>query len=102
MYLSTVPPWSATISPNSRKAASTSRATTSGSVRSASDVKPTTSANRTVASLRSSTAVAVGDGAAPPRSAPHRPQNRCPSVIAAPHDGHPPAGSVAPHCPQNR
>ena len=41
-------------------------------------------------------------GVVPSRPEPHWPQNRCPSVTAAPHDGHPATGSVAPQCPQNR
>ena len=102
MYLSTVPPCWATMAPSSRKAVSTSRATTSGSVRSAREVKPTTSAKRTVASLRSSTPVGAARGEVPFRPAPHRPQNRWPSVTVAPHDGHPSTGSAAPHPPQKR
>ena len=75
--------------PARRKAASTIRATTSGSVRSANDVKPTTSANRTVASLRSSTgsASSARGGARPARPRTAR-RSAGPSAMAAPHDGH--------------
>src|SRR5439155_1071712 len=82
---------------------STTRATVSGSAFSASDVNPTTSANSTVASLRSSwVAAGAGGGVAssPARDAPHSPQKRKPSGLTKPHDGHP-AASPAPHWPQN-
>src|SRR5207302_502735 len=104
MYLSTVPPCSATTSAMRRKAASTVRATASGSVFSAIDVNPTTSANSTVANLRSPAAPAVGAGAgaASPRAEPHWPQKRCPGGLSNPQDGHGVPPSSVPHDPQNR
>ena len=72
MYLSTVPPWSATTVAMRRKAASTLPATASGSACSAMVVNPTTSANSTVASLRSSAGrmAATGAGRSPVRVVP--------------------------------
>ena len=99
MNLSTVPPWAATISPSCRKAVSTSWATTSGSVRSASEVKPTTSAKSTVASLRSSSRPTPASPPSP-SAVPHCPQNRCPSALAAPHVAQAATASALPHWPQ--
>ena len=60
VYLSTIPPCSSTSSAMRRKAASTRARHRLGSLRSANDVNPTTSANSTVASLRSSAAGRAG------------------------------------------
>src|SRR5438034_866905 len=86
-----------------RKAVSTVRATASGSVFSASVVKPTTSAKSTVASLRSPAegAARVGLTASPLSGAPQFPQKRCPSGLVKPHEGHPGAPSAVPQDPQN-
>src|SRR4051812_38528589 len=104
-YLSTVPPWLSTTSAMRRKAASTVRATASGSVFSDSDVKPTTSANRIVASLRSpgedvrlgAAALAVSSL----RREPHWPQKCWPRGLTKPHEGQPGVPSAVPQDPQN-
>src|SRR5436309_2856276 len=86
-----------------RKAASTVRATASGSVFSASVVKPTTSAKSTVASFRSPAegAARVGAPTSPLTGVPQLPQKRCPAGLAKPHEGHPGAPSAVPQDPQN-
>src|SRR5438874_8745323 len=86
-----------------RKAASTVRATASGSVFSASVVKPTTSAKSTVASLRSPAdgAARVGAPASPLSEAPQLPQKRCSAGLVKPHEGHLGAPSAVPQDPQN-
>src|SRR5207244_8696781 len=86
-----------------RKAASTVRATASGSVLSARDVKPTTSAKSTVASLRSPAdgAARVGATPSPLRAVPQFPQNRCPAGLAKPHAEQPPPPRAVPQDPQN-
>src|SRR5581483_613086 len=104
-YLSTVPPWFSTTSAMRRKAASTVRATASGSVFSDSDVKPTTSANRIVASLRSpgdETGVGAVVAASMLRRVPHWPQKCWPAGLTNPHDGHPGPLSAVPQDPQKR
>ena len=103
MYLSMVPPCSVTTAPSSRKAASTMRATISGSVRSAREVNPTTSANNTVASLRSWRGVASLDATgASINTAPHCPQKRWLSAWDAPQLGQPMSSRRVPHSPQKR
>src|SRR5438270_5528803 len=86
-----------------RKAASTVRATASGSVFSDRDVKPTTSANRIVASLRSPGEEARTTGAVSSLNwVPHWPQKCWPGGLANPHDAQPGAASAEPHDPQKR
>src|SRR5437773_3674633 len=88
-----------------RKAASTVRATASGSVFSARDVNPTTSAKSTVASLRSPAEGAASPGAAaasPLKREPQLPQKRWPVGLAKPQDGQAAPPSAVPHEPQKR
>src|SRR5438309_7029126 len=84
-----------------RKAASTVRATASGSVFSARDVKPTTSANSTVASLRSPGDDTRAGAASSLIRDPHWPQKRWPGGLAKPQEGHPGPPRAVPQDPQN-
>src|SRR5207302_9175440 len=68
-----------------------------------SDVKPTTSANKIVASLRSpGDEVRASGAAASLNRMPHWPQKCWPGGLANPHDGHAGAASAVPHDPQKR
>ena len=106
MYLSTVPPCSTTTSAMRRKARSTVRATTSGSVFSDMAVNPTTSAKRTVTSLRSPPGSGVesvtGSGSAAWSAEPQRPQKRWSGGFGKPQSEHHPPPRAWPHAPQKR